>query len=195
MDVTEKKSIEDAIRIVIDTVKYIDVLVNGAGILSDRNIEATINVNLIGLINTTMIALPYMDKSQYGRGGLILNIASALGLEPCPPLAIYSSSKFGVIGFTRSLSDPFYFKRTGVAITAICPGMTSTPMVLEKRICDTFDYSKPLTDEFFNKGVRQSASICGEHLVEIIEKSENGTLWISDRSELRLVEPKVFWEL
>ena len=108
-DVTNKTSIKNTISQVVAMVKYIDVLVNGAGVISDRNIEFTINVNLIGLINTTMEALPYMDKTQKGRGGVLLNIASVLGLEPCPPIAVYSASKFGVVGFTRSLSVNILF--------------------------------------------------------------------------------------
>lgn len=103
-DVTDKTSIKNAIDQVAKSLHYIDVLVNGAGVISDRNVELTINVNLIGLINTTLEALPYMDKSQNGRGGVILNIASVLGLEPCGSIAVYSASKFGVIGFTRSLA-------------------------------------------------------------------------------------------
>lgn len=78
------------------------------GVMADRNIELTININLIGLINTTMEALPYMDKTQKGRGGLILNIASSLGLEPCGAIAIYSASKFGVVGFTRCLAVCYF---------------------------------------------------------------------------------------
>lgn len=103
-DVTSKASIKNAIDQVVKLLRYIDVLVNGAGVIADRNVEFTIGVNLIGLINTTMEAMPYMDKSQKGRGGVILNIASVLGLEPCPPIAVYSASKFGVVGFTRSLA-------------------------------------------------------------------------------------------
>lgn len=103
-DVTNKTSIKNTISQVVGIIKYIDVLVNGAGVIADRNVELTINVNLIGLINTTMEALPYMDKAQKGRGGVLLNIASVLGLEPCSPIAVYSASKFGVVGFTRSLS-------------------------------------------------------------------------------------------
>uniref|UniRef100_A0A1A9ZK57 Uncharacterized protein n=1 Tax=Glossina pallidipes TaxID=7398 RepID=A0A1A9ZK57_GLOPL len=101
--------------------------------IKDPNIEATINVNLLGLINTTVIALPYKAKTQHAR--------------------------------------------------AICPDITLItlmPMVLELPDCDTFAYTKPLIDEFF-KGDIQSASKCGEHLVEIIEMSQNGRHWISDQ--------------
>lgn len=67
-------------------------------------------------------------------------------------------------------------------------------MVLELADCDTFAYLKPLIDDFF-KGDIQSASKCGDYLVEIIEMSQNGAHWINDQSKLRLVEPKAFWEL
>ncbi|TMW50025.1 hypothetical protein DOY81_004891 [Sarcophaga bullata] len=192
-DVTNKTVIKNTISQVVAMVKYIDVLVNGAGVIADRNIELTINVNLIGLINTTMEALPYMDKTQKGRGGVLLNIASVLGLEPCPPIAVYSASKFGVVGFTRSLSDQYYFNRSGVAVTAICPGLTESPMTANPTISDTFEYSKPLTDHVFS-APRQPAAKAGEHLVKIIEMAQNGTMWISDRSTLTKVEPKLFWQ-
>ncbi|KAM7361759.1 alcohol dehydrogenase-like isoform 1-T2 [Cochliomyia hominivorax] len=192
-DVTDKTNIQNTFKQIVNTIKYIEVLVNGAGVIADRNVEFTINVNLIGLINTTLIALPYMDKTNGGRGGVILNIASVLGLEPCSPIAIYSASKFGVIGFTRSLSDPYYYNRTGVVITALCPGLTESPMTANPKISDTFDYSKPLTDQIFS-APRQPAAKAGEHLVKIIEMAQNGTMWISDKNTMTKVEPKLFWQ-
>ncbi|XP_005190984.2 alcohol dehydrogenase [Musca domestica] len=192
-DVTDKNSIKNAIGHVVKSVQYIDVLVNGAGVIADRNVEFTINVNLIGLINTTLEAMPYMDKSQKGRGGVILNIASVLGLEPCPPIAVYSASKFGVVGFTRSLADPFYYNRSGVVITGLCPGLTESPMTANPKISDTFEYSKPLTDKIFS-APRQPAAKAGEHLVQVLEMAQNDTLWITDRFAIKKVEHKLFWE-
>lgn len=107
-DITDKAVIKNTFDEIVKTVQYIDVLINGAGVILDRNIELAININLTGLINTTMEALPYMDKTQKGRGGVLLNIASVLGLEPSPAVAVYSATKFGVIGFTRSLSVNIY---------------------------------------------------------------------------------------
>ena len=103
-DITDKACIENTFDEIVEIVQYIDVLINGAGVILDRNVELAVNINLIGLINTTMKALPYMDKTQKGRGGVLMNIASVVGLEPSPAVAIYSATKFGVIGFTRSLS-------------------------------------------------------------------------------------------
>uniref|UniRef100_A0A1I8MHD6 Alcohol dehydrogenase n=1 Tax=Musca domestica TaxID=7370 RepID=A0A1I8MHD6_MUSDO len=192
-DVTDKQSIKNAIDYVVKSVQYIDVLVNGVGVVADRNVEFAVNVNLIGLINTTLEALPYMDKSQKGRGGVLLNIASVVGLEPCGAISIYSACKFGVVGFTRSLADPYYYERTGVAVTAVCPGMTESPMTKNPKISDTFEYSKPLTDKLYS-APSQPASKAGEHLVQVLEMGQNGTLWISDRCELTKVEHKLYWE-
>ncbi|KAM7361007.1 alcohol dehydrogenase 1-like [Cochliomyia hominivorax] len=192
-DVTDKKVIKETIKYIVDTVKYIDVLINGAGVILDRNAELAVNINLIGLINTTLEAIPHMDKAQHGRGGVLMNIASVVGLEPSPAVAVYSATKFGVVGFTRSLSDPYYYNRTGVAVTAICPGVTESPMSTNPKISDTFDYSKPLTEKFFSAR-SQPASVCAQHLVKIIETAENGSMWISSLGEMTKVEFKVHWK-
>ncbi|XP_065355184.1 alcohol dehydrogenase-like [Calliphora vicina] len=191
-DVTDKTCIVNTFNQIASIMKFIDVLINGAGVILDRNIELAVNINLIGLINTTMEALPYMDKAQNGRGGVLMNLASVVGLEPSPAVAIYSATKFGVVGFTRSLSDPYYYHRTGVAVTSICPGVTESPMSTNPTISDTFDYSKPLTEKFFS-APSQPAAVCAEHLIKIIEMAENGSMWISSRGEMTKVEHKVHW--
>lgn len=83
---------------------YIDVLINGATLCDESDIDATINTNLTGMMNTCATVLPYMDKQQLGKGGLIVNVTSVVGLDPSPVFCAYSASKFGVIGFTRSLA-------------------------------------------------------------------------------------------
>lgn len=45
-----------------------------------------------------------MSKANGGSGGIIVNIASVAGLEPIPGMPIYSATKHGVIGFTRSMA-------------------------------------------------------------------------------------------
>lgn len=83
---------------------YIDVLINGATLCDESDIDATINTNLTGMMNTCATVLPYMDKQQMGKGGLIVNVTSVVGLDPSPVFCAYSAAKFGVIGFTRSLA-------------------------------------------------------------------------------------------
>ncbi|XP_054726559.1 alcohol dehydrogenase 2 [Anastrepha obliqua] len=192
-DITNKDSIKSAIADVVSKVKYIDVLVNGAGILADPNVELTMNINLIGLINTTFEALPYMDKNKQGRGGLIVNIASVLGLEPCPPAAVYCASKFGVMGFTRSISDPYYYNITGVAVVTFCPGLTETPLKNNIGSKYTFEYSKTISEEL-NNTKTQKPEVCGGHLAEVVVSHENGGIYISNQGSLSKVIPTVYWQ-
>lgn len=58
----------------------------------------------IGLINTSLIALNAMSKSNGGHGGIIVNIASVTGLVTLPGIPFYNASKHGVIGFTRTMA-------------------------------------------------------------------------------------------
>ncbi|XP_073820185.1 alcohol dehydrogenase-like [Musca autumnalis] len=192
-DVTDKNCIKNVINQVVESVQYIDVLVNGAGVVAERNVEFAVNVNLIGLINTTLEAMPYMDKSQKGRGGVILNIASVLGLEPWGGISVYSATKFGVVGFTRSMADPFYYNRSGVAFTGLCPGLTITPMTTNPDMSPTLEDAKPLIDKLCT-AEWQPAAKAGEHVVQVLEMAQNDSLWISDRGALSKVEYKVYWE-
>lgn len=66
-------------------------------------------------------------------------------------------------------------------------------MTANPTISDTFEYSKPLTDQIFS-APRQPAAKAGEHLIKVIEMAQNGTMWITDRSTLTKVVPKLFWQ-
>jgi 2-dehydro-3-deoxy-L-rhamnonate dehydrogenase (NAD+) len=87
----------------------LDVLVASAGItgpntpVRDYPVEAwrqVIDVNLNGLFYCNQAALPHLERNGYGR---IVNIASVAGKEGNPNASAYSTSKAGVIGFTKSL--------------------------------------------------------------------------------------------
>jgi 2-dehydro-3-deoxy-L-rhamnonate dehydrogenase (NAD+) len=87
----------------------LDVLVASAGItgtntpVRDYPVEAwrqVIDVNLNGLLYCNQAALPHLERNGYGR---IVNIASVAGKEGNPNASAYSTSKAGVIGFTKSL--------------------------------------------------------------------------------------------
>lgn len=69
-----------------------------------RTLAVFFSIQQTGLIHTTLLALPHMDKSQHGRGGVICNIGSVYGLEPAPATPVYSAAKHGVVGWTRSLA-------------------------------------------------------------------------------------------
>jgi 3-oxoacyl-[acyl-carrier protein] reductase len=113
----------------------VDVLMNNAGILdayepaaetSTETWDRVLGVNLTGQFLTTRALLPQMVE----RGdGAIINVASTAGLNGGNGGAAYTTSKHGVIGFTRQLC--FDYARKGIRCNVICPGAVETGMTKE----------------------------------------------------------------
>ena len=110
----------------------IDILVNSAGIvgpnvpLLETTPEAwrrTLNVNVIGVVNTIRAFAPGMVQTGWGR---IVNFASMAGKDGNPNLAAYSASKAAVIALTKSVGKEL--ATTGVLVNAIAPAVIATPM-------------------------------------------------------------------
>lgn len=124
-DVTDAESCRETVRAAVDKLGEIDVLVNNAGVevltpFADADLgqmRQIIDVNVIGLLQMTHAALPGMLRRGSGQ---IVNIASLAGLTPVPYNAVYSASKHAVVGFSDSLR--MELERTGVGVSAICPG-------------------------------------------------------------------------
>ncbi len=105
----------------------VDVLVNNAGVESSlrfhertaAEIEQTIAINLTGPILLTRALLPGMlDR---GRGHIV-NIASVAGVLGVPFNEPYSATKFGLVGFTRSLRLTARASGWSVSASVVCPG-------------------------------------------------------------------------
>ena len=107
----------------------IDVLVNNAGIgfqgrfdqLDTRRQLDVIQVNLVALTHLTRLVLPRMLTRHSGR---ILNIGSTAGFQPGPRMAVYYATKAYVLSFSEAIAEEL--AATGVTVTLLCPGPTST---------------------------------------------------------------------
>ena len=110
----------------------IAVLVNNAGVLEHGSFVAMpaarhqelIALNIAGL--TAMLAhfVPPMVARGHGR---VLNVASIAAFQPVPTLATYAATKAYVLSLTESMAEEL--KGSGVTVTALCPGITATPML------------------------------------------------------------------
>ncbi|XP_046808433.1 peroxisomal hydratase-dehydrogenase-epimerase-like [Lucilia cuprina] len=196
IDITKRQSIEETFKLAATKLvdSSIDVVVNGCGLMDDRYIDLTIDINLTGVIHSTLIALDYMDQSKGGRGGLIVNISSVAGLEPSGMFAVYSAAKCGLTAFTRALANPLYFAHTGVSLVTMCPGFTDTALLESIRGKETLTkYAGPMAQRFaFVK--KQSAEICAENLVDILSKAKNGSVWMLDLGKIKEMEFAVLWK-
>ncbi|MEM9621940.1 MAG: SDR family NAD(P)-dependent oxidoreductase [Pseudomonadota bacterium] len=110
----------------------IDVLVNNAGTayqgrfadMSQSQIHNLLALNMRGLTDTTYEYLPGMLERGQGK---ILNVASVVGFQAIPGLALYSASKAFVLSFSESLAEEV--RCQGVQVSALCPGLTKTDLV------------------------------------------------------------------
>jgi 3-oxoacyl-[acyl-carrier protein] reductase len=130
-DVTRSEDVKRAIDDCMGEFGKIDIVVNNAGVETARALDkfseeewrGLIEVNLNGAIRVTQAALPHLTSP----GGVIVNIASALGLGGCPGFTIYSATKAGLIGFTQSLAWELAPKN--IRVVAVAPGLVHTPMI------------------------------------------------------------------
>ncbi len=110
----------------------IDVLVNNAGVLEHGAFtgmpalrhQELIALNVAGL--TAMLAEFVPGMVERGRGR-VLNVASIAAFQPVPSLATYAATKAYVLSLTESLAEEL--RGSGVTVTALCPGITATPML------------------------------------------------------------------
>lgn len=114
-----------------NTEKYIEVLVNNAGIkddtlmmwMKDEQWDNVLNTSLNGFFYVTQVVLNSMLVKKYGR---IINVVSLSGLKGLPGQVNYSAAKAGVIGATKALAQEI--ARRGVTVNAVAPGFIKTDM-------------------------------------------------------------------
>ncbi len=109
----------------------VDILVNNAGITKDGALkrmtedqwDAVIAVNLKSIFNFTKAIQPVMWKQ--GKGSII-NMSSVVGVSGNANQINYSSSKAGILGFTKSAAKEFGIRN--IRCNAIAPGFIITEM-------------------------------------------------------------------
>ena len=133
LDVTDDRSVKNAMQSIIAEASRIDVLVNNAGYplngafedLAMEEIKAQYETNLFGVIRVTQAALPLMRKQ---KSGIIVNISSGVvTIGGYPGGSAYVSTKFAIEGLSKSMAyelEPF-----GIKVTLVEPGVIRTNLV------------------------------------------------------------------
>ena len=132
-DVADMDAMQAMAAQVHDEIEALDILMNNAGIGSggrflDTTLEAwrkVMDINLMGVVHGCHAFLPAMVAR--GKGGHVINIASAAAFVAAPEMPIYAASKFAVQGFTESLRGDM--AAHGIGVSAICPGIINTGIV------------------------------------------------------------------
>ena len=131
-DMSKPAEIEAMMAFAAEKFGQVDILVNNAGIQHVARIEAfpvdkwdaIMAINLSSAFHGTRLALPAMQKANWGR---IINVASVHGLVASAEKSAYVAAKHGVVGLTKVTA--LENATTGVTCNAICPGWVLTPLV------------------------------------------------------------------
>ena len=130
-DVTDFRCLAEAVWQLEAQLGPTDILIACAGIgretsaldLRAEEVADHIRVNLIGVANSIAAVLPGMRQRRQGHLVALSSLASYRGM---PRMAAYCASKAGVNALMDALRVEL--RRSGIAVTTICPGWIRTPM-------------------------------------------------------------------
>ena len=139
-DVTDAGAMSAALARAAELLGGVDVVVaNAAGAaygpfarLTVDDYRRTIDVALLGMLNTAHAALPHLERSA----GALVVVGSIAGRVPTPWLAAYSAAKHGVRGFVRALAIELRAQRSPVQLALVAPGPVDTPFWARARSVD-----------------------------------------------------------
>ena len=145
-DVTSFDEAKNLAKQVKERFGRVDILVNNAGItrdkllalMSEKDWDDVIDTNLKGVFNLTK---PVVGMMLRQRSGSILNITSISGVVGMAGQANYSSSKAGMIGFTKALAKEI--AKANITVNALALGFVET------------DMTSVLNDEYRAKALQQ----------------------------------------
>ncbi len=131
-DVASSEQVDAMVEEVIEQLGPIDLLVNNAGVFDwvsheETTLEIwrrTLDVNLTGTYLVTWAVKDGMVQRRWGR---IVNLSSTSGLRARPLAIPYSTTKAGLIGFTKSLAEAL--ARDNIRVNAAAPGLIETEII------------------------------------------------------------------
>lgn len=206
LDITNEKTIAEAMQKATDRFGKIDVLLNNAAFgqfglfesLTAEQIEEQYRVNVFGTMNVTRAILPHFRQN---KSGTIATISSASGRIGMPMVSMYASSKFAIEGFFESLYYELFTQ--GIKVKLIEPGGVET--TFHQTAEEKFGFSNSLNDynsftekfiakfESMHDGMATAEQVAETTYQAITDNTnqlryiigKDATSWIGARTELK----------
>jgi NAD(P)-dependent dehydrogenase (short-subunit alcohol dehydrogenase family) len=132
IDVTDFPAMQHLVEETVKRTGRLDYIFNNAGIaigggVNHYGIEhwnQIVDVNLRGVINGVQAAYKIMIAQGFGH---IINTASMAGLMVSPGAVAYATTKYGVVGLSKSLRAEA--ANMGIRVSVVCPGVIRTPIL------------------------------------------------------------------
>jgi len=146
VNLSDEKSVAEAIQTTQNTFKSIDVVINNAGYgiggsieeLTDEEARESFDINVFGTLNVIRAVMPFMRAQQSGH---IINISSIAGIAAGTGWALYAATKFAVIGLSEVLADDV--RSMGIKVTVVAPGAFRTSFLTPDSLVMT---KNPISD-------------------------------------------------
>jgi SDR family mycofactocin-dependent oxidoreductase len=140
-DVRRRDDMERVVATALDELGGLDIVVANAGVcgfgqmptLTEAQWDDMLAVNLTGVFNTFRAAVPHLVGQGYGR---LIATSSGAGRTGTPNLSHYAATKWGVIGFVKSVA--LEVAASGVTANVVCPATVDTPMVHNEALYSLF---------------------------------------------------------
>jgi NAD(P)-dependent dehydrogenase (short-subunit alcohol dehydrogenase family) len=135
LDVTSERSIDEAIRTVVERHGRLDILVNNAGVdvtlpvdeLSVADWDHILDVNLRGPFLLARLAFPVMRGHKDGQ---IVNVISTAAKRAWANASAYHASKWGLLGLSHALHVEG--RGAGIRVTAVIAGGMRTSFLFDR---------------------------------------------------------------
>ncbi len=168
LDLANVSAVKAEISRILEKVGPVQILINSAGIaqtspLAEMALEdwqGIINLNLTSVWQCTQALLPSL-RSQ--RCGTIVNVVSIAGRQVFPNWGAYCTSKFALMGLTKTLAAEE--RQYGIRVIALCPGAVDTP-IWDHGIAGDFDRSAMLTPDSVAQSILYAIQLPPQALVE-----------------------------
>jgi 2-keto-3-deoxy-L-fuconate dehydrogenase len=187
LDVTNEADCHELARQLIQRHGAVDILVNNAGVGSvgtlleatGEDLDRLYAVNVRGMFNVTKAFLPAMSETKKGN---VINMASIGGMVGIRDRLAYCTTKFAVVGFTKSLA--LDHAADGIRANCICPGRVETPFVrarLQEYADPAAAYRQMASTQLFNRMIQpEEVAAAALYLASAESSMVTGTAFLID---------------